>query len=115
MKNDRITELDLAYSYTSRNCDIPLNIQLNADNTYQIFYKNQIDNDGETEHLNGSWKMRNFPHIELTSNNEEWWFYFEVEKHIETDRVGQLEMLELKPADNYQFFPHCSFVHGLRL
>ena len=106
-QKDKIAPQDLANTYESRNCSTSAKIILNTDQTYQlIFAKKSM----QTDHLTGTWKMRSYPYIELTSNNEMWWFYFK----IETDKVSKIEIVELHPEDKYKFFPNCSFVYGIR-
>jgi hypothetical protein len=70
---------------------------------------------GITDHLKGFWKLTSYPYMELSSQNERWLFYFEIEQKVETDKVSNIDIIELKPADKYKFFPDCSFVFGIRV
>jgi hypothetical protein len=111
-QNDKIASQDLVNVYKSRNCEVSVNIRLDSDNTYQIFFAKSTD--GRTDHLKGKWKVRSYPYLELTSSNERWWFYFEIQQKVETDKVSKIAVVELKPVDNYSFFPNCSFAYGVR-
>ncbi|TYK64126.1 hypothetical protein [Colwellia echini] len=112
-QKDKIANQDLANNYESRNCDTLVNLRINKDNTYQLSFTNQINE--QTDHLKGNWKIRSYPYIELTSFNDFWWFYFEIEQKIEEDKISKIEIIELKPVDTYSFFPNCSFVNGVRV
>ncbi|MEW6997443.1 hypothetical protein AADZ86_07050 [Colwelliaceae bacterium BS250] len=112
-QKDKIANQDLANDYESRNCDTLVNIRLNNNNTYQLTFTNKTNE--RTDHLKGTWKIRSYPYVELTSFNERWWFYFEIEQKIETDKVSDIEIIELKPVESYSFFPNCSFVNGIRV
>jgi len=112
-QKDRIAIQDLANNYESHNCDILVNLHLNKNNTYRLSFTNKIN--ARTDHLKGSWKIRSYPYIELTSTNERWWFYFEIEQKVESDKVSKINIIELKPVDRYSFFPNCSFANGIRI
>jgi len=112
-QNNRIAIQDLANNYESRNCDTIVTLNLNKNNTYRLSFSNNINE--RKDHLKGVWKIRGYPYIELTSLNERWWFYFEIEQKVETDKVSKINIIELKPVDRYSFFPNCSFVNGIRI
>lgn len=112
-QNDRVASQDLANSYQVRGCDTSVTLHLNRDNTYQMSFANQHQE--KTDHLEGIWKLRSYPYLELTSHNKRWWFYFKIEQKVEVDKVSAINILELKPQDNYPFFANCSFVYGLRI
>ncbi len=108
---DKMAPQDIANIYESKNCNTSVKIHLNADKTYQLVFAKK---NKQTDHLIGTWKMRSYPYIELTSNNEMWWFYFKIEQKTETDKISKIEIVELHPEDKYNFFPKCSFVYGIR-
>ena len=111
--NDKVAIQDLANNYESRNCDTLVILNLNKNNTYRFSFTNNIHE--RKDHLKGIWKIRSYPNIELISSNERWWFYFEIEQKIETDKVSKINIIELKPVDRYSFFPNCSFANGIRI
>jgi len=112
-QKDKIANQELANDYESRHCDTKVSIRLNKNNTYQLSFTNKISE--RTDHLKGAWKIRSYPYIELTSLNERWWFYFEIEQKTELDEISKIEIIELKPVESYSFFPNCSFVSGVRV
>jgi hypothetical protein len=112
-QKDKIANQDLVNDYEGRNCDTLVNLRLNKDNTYQLSFTNR--NKERTDHLKGSWKIRSYPYVELTSFNERWWFYFEIEQKVESDKISKVNIIELKPLDLYPFFPKCSFENGVRV
>jgi len=111
-QNDKIARQDLANVYESINCSTAVKVYLNSDQTYEFVFAEKDEE--QTDHLTGTWKMRSSPYIELTSNNKMWWFYFNIEKKLETDKVSKIEIVELHPEDKYNFFPSCSFAYGIR-
>lgn len=112
-QKNKMSNQDLVNVYESRHCDTLVNLRLNKGNTYQLSFTNKSN--GRTDHLKGSWKVRSYPYIELTSFNERWWFHFELEQKVESDKVSKINIIELKPVDHYPFFPNCSFVNGVRI
>ncbi|QBY05033.1 hypothetical protein E2K93_11840 [Thalassotalea sp. HSM 43] len=111
-QNDKVAQQDLVNVYESRNCTTSVKVYLKADHSYQFVFANKDQE--QTDHLSGTWKMRSYPYIELTSDNQIWWFYFNIEKKQETDKVSNIEIVELHPEDKYKFFPNCSFAYGIR-
>ena len=111
-QNDTIPTQDLVNEYEARGCDIPVKIKLYRDNTYQLIFATKSSD--RIDHLEGTWKLRSYPYLELTSFNERWWFYFEIEQKTEVDKVSEIEIIELKPIDKYDFIPNCSFAYGQR-
>lgn len=112
-QNDKIANQDLVNNYESRNCNTNVNIRLNKNNTYQLSFTNKVGK--RTDHLKGIWRVRSYPYIELASYNERWWFYFEIEQKVETDKVSKIQIVELKPVESYSFFPNCTFANGVRI
>lgn len=110
---NKVATQDLADDYQSRNCNESVKISLKDDNRYTMMFSE--NKESKADHLNGYWKVRSYPYLELTSLNEQWWFYFEIEQKIEVDKVSKIQIVELKPVDQYRFFPNCSFVTGVRL
>jgi hypothetical protein len=112
MKNDQVTAQDLANEYESKQCENSIKLKLNSDGTYQFLYSNNHYN--ENEQLKGNWQITSYPYIEFTSSNKGWRFYYEIHKNIESDVVGKIELIELKPVDDQYTLPVCSYVYGVR-
>ncbi len=112
MKNDQVTAQDLANEYESKKCENSIKLSLKSDATYQFLYSNKHDN--ENEQLKGNWQITSYPYIELTSSNKAWRFYYEIHKSIDSDVVGKIELIELKPVDDQYTLPVCSYVYGIR-
>jgi hypothetical protein len=112
VKNDQVTTQDLANEYVSKKCQSSIKLRLNSDATYQFLYSNNTYN--ENEQLKGNWQITSYPYIELISLNKAWRFYYEVYKSIESDVVGKIEVIELKPVDEQYTLPECSYVYGIR-
>jgi len=120
VKNDQVTVQDLANEYESKKCESSIKLRLNSDATYQFLYSNNNDNDNdndnddENEQLKGNWQVTSYPYIELTSSNKVWRFYYEIHKSIDSDVVGKVELIELKPIDEHYKLPRCGFIYGIR-
>lgn len=112
VKNDQVTVQDLANEYESKKCESSIKLSLNSDATYQFLYSNNHYN--ENEQLKGNWQITSYPYIELTSLNKVWRFYYEIHKSIDSDVVGKIEIIELKPVDDQYTLPECSYVYGIR-
>jgi hypothetical protein len=102
-QKDKMARQDLVNAYESRNCSISVKVYLNSDQTYQFVFAQKDEE--QTDHLTGTWKMRSYPYIELTSNNKMWWFYFNIKQTTETDKVSEVEIVKLQPEDKYNFSP----------
>lgn len=108
----QIAPQDLVLEYKSQDCNTPLMMHLNRDGSYNFIFKDPAAN--AESHAKGHWKITSYPYIELLSLNEAWIFYFEIETKTEVDKVSEIDIIELKPIDEYEPFAGCSFVHGLR-
>ena len=115
-QSDKVTRQDLVNEYESENCQASMTLRLNSDASYQFLYLNKASAQSrKSEQLTGSWQITSYPYIELTSLNKMWRFYYEIQKDIETDVVGKIEIIELKPVDDHYTLPKCSFLYGLRV
>lgn len=103
---------DWAKEYTSQNCDLGLTINLRGDGQYQILSnKNLLLNH---DYATGTWSISTFPYLELRATDSDWGFFFELSKHVQTDQIGAVSIVELTPMNNYIIFANCTFVHGIR-
>ena len=115
-QSDKVTRQDLVNEYESGNCQDSMTLRLNSDASYQFLYLNKTSAQSrKSEQLKGSWQITSYPYIELVSSNKMWRFYYEIQKNIETDVVGKIEIIELKPVDDHYTLPKCSFLYGLRV
>jgi hypothetical protein len=108
----RTEERDLVNEYSSRNCEFDAHISLSKDNTFEI----NIAEEENREHIliKGIWLVRSYPVIELRPVGYKY-MYFQIDKKQETDKVSDIEIIELNPLDTYEIFPNCSFAYGLRI
>lgn len=112
-QSDKVAEQDLVNVYQSNQCTPTITLHLKTDASYQIIHAKK--NSKQAVVLKGKWKITSYPYLELTSESEDWSFYFEIQQKIETDVVGEIKLVVLKPVDTHYAFPSCSFVYGLRL
>jgi len=101
-QSDKIAAQDLVNVYQSNQCE----------SSIAFIYENEKP-EGIAA-LKGVWKMTSYPYIELTSPNDNWSFYFEIQQKIETDVASKIKITELAPVDTHYAFPDCSFVYGQR-
>jgi len=111
--NDKIAAPGLVNEYQSEECDASIALRLNKDESYQFVYKN-----GKAKpraKLTGKWKIISYPYIGLSSVDENWWFYLEIQQTVEVDQISRIKIVTLTPLDKHYAFPSCSFVFGQRL
>jgi hypothetical protein len=119
-RNDKIVMQELVNKYESTHCETKSYIKLNRDGDYQMFFEQSALEQFieltkyQKDIVKGQWKITGFPYIELKSFNENGWFYFEIQQQTITDKIGEIDIITLKPMQNYPAFPHCSFVYGVR-
>jgi hypothetical protein len=114
-KSEKVIAQDLVNEYTSSDCDKSVNITLYDDRTYQIIFSAPLNNASEnTEYLTGTWAMRSYPYIDLTSLDGYRWSFFEIEQKTTTDKISEIEKIILTPLDRYRSIEGCRFTHGLR-
>jgi hypothetical protein len=104
---------DLANIYKSRNCNANIEINFKSNGSYEIVF--DADDKPHMASLKGSWAIRSYPYVELRPTPDSPWYYFEIENKVETDKVSDIEIVELKPAEDYEQLSNCTFVYGLRL
>ncbi|MCJ8293007.1 MAG: hypothetical protein MJK15_01250 [Colwellia sp.] len=115
-QSDKVARKDLVNEYASENCQASMTLSLNSDASYQFLYLTKTDLQSQKSgQLQGSWQITSYPYIELISSNKMWRFYYEIQKNIEMDVVGKIEIIELNPVDDHYTLPKCSFLYGLRV
>ncbi len=111
-QNDQVHRQDLVNEYESKACSASIQLKLNSDASYQFFYPDKTAN--QQEQLHGSWQITSYPYIELVSSKKSRRFYYEIQRKIETDVVGKIAIIELKPLEDHYTLPKCTFYYGLR-
>lgn len=104
---------DWANVYTSQNCDLDLSIHLEQNGQYQILSANKQPLNHE--YATGKWIISDLPYLELRAKNSDWGFFFELSNQVQTDQIGEVNISELTPMNNYLVFAGCTFVYGLRM
>lgn len=99
--------------YTSDNCKLGLTINLNRTGQYQILSEPKLLL--QNKHATGEWVIKNFPYLEVSPDNSDKIFYFELKQRKETDKISEIQISELVPMSNYSIFAGCTFVNGLRI
>ena len=112
MQSDSIAAQALVNNYKSQGCDMEVELTLRKNGNYLLKYSEKIYS--QTDHLTGHWKVTSYPYAELSSDNKEWYFYFEIQNKTGVDVVGKIDITELKPVEKYYLLPNCSFVYGVR-
>ena len=107
--------IELVNEYQNRGCQTETKMIFNQDNTYAIHLAAPITDKALQQQLRGIWKVRSYPYVELQPFDSEQHLYFEMQKEIESDLVGKIEMTKLMPLESYRLFPQCHFVAGVRL
>lgn len=101
---------ELSQRYVGSDCDSEVEIELHSNNIYSIKYKDE----SEILTKKGVWKITNYPYLELSNQDEFLPMYFQIIKRTEQDIIGQVNIIEIEPIQNYQVFSNCKFSHGVR-
>lgn len=104
---------DIANLYESTHCDHDLSLLLNKDGTYALT-SDEISYPESTEYLKGVWRITQYPYISLGPVRGHEWFYFEVKREQDVDRLGRINKIQLIQQDKYESLNFCDFVYGLR-
>jgi hypothetical protein len=62
----------------------------------------------------GSWKVTQYPYLELSDADGFMPMYFQAVKRIEQDIIGKVNVIEIQPLQSYQIFSNCKLIHGVR-
>lgn len=101
---------ELSQRYVGTDCDAQIEIELHSNSNYKIKYK-----DGSKMITkNGSWKVSGYPYLELSNGDGLLPMYLQAVKRTEQDIIGKVNIVEIKPIQNYQIFSNCKFSHGVR-
>jgi len=111
-QNDQVHRQDLVNEYESKACNASITLKLNSDASYQFLYPDMEAS--QKEQLQGSWQITSYPYIELVSSKKFRRFYYEIQRKTETDVVGKIALIELKPLEDHYALPKCTFYYGLR-
>ena len=111
-QNDQVHRQDLINEYESTACNASITLKLNSDASYQFLYPDKEAS--QEEQLQGSWQITSYPYIELVSSKKFRRFYYEIQRKTETDVVGKIALIELKPIEDHYTLPKCTFSYGLR-
>ena len=103
---------DWANDYTSQDCEHNLILNLDLSGKYQILTDQNLLL--KHDYAIGKWTISDFPYLELRAKDSDWGFYFELKNYVVTDKVGEIQISELRPMSNYNIFAGCTFMHGVR-
>jgi hypothetical protein len=101
---------ELSQRYVGTDCDTQVEIELHNNNIYTV--KHQDGNKITTK--NGSWKITDYPYLELSNEDDFLPMYFQAVKRTEQDIIGKVNIIEIKPIQSYQLFSNCKFSHEVR-
>lgn len=114
--HDIIAMQDLSNTYQSKDCKSVGQITLNSDASYTMSFEKSFNIliHNRTDFMKGNWKITAFPYVELKSLNNEWFFYFKIQSSKIVDNIGEVNIVELIPENNYTVLPKCKFAYGQR-
>jgi hypothetical protein len=100
----------LSLSYVGTDCENHVEIELHSNNNYTVKYK-----DGsKVITKKGSWKVTQYPYLELSDADGFMPMYFQAVKRTEQDIIGKVNVIEIQPLQSYQIFSNCKLIHGVR-
>ena len=101
---------EISQRYVGSDCETHVEIYLHSNNIYTVKYK-----DGsKVITKKGSWKVTQYPYLELSDADGFMPMYFQVVKRTEQDFIGKVNVIEIEPLQSYQIFSNCKFRHGVR-
>jgi hypothetical protein len=103
---------DWAHEYTSQNCDSGLTINLEQNGQYQIETVRNLP--AKHDYATGKWHINVFPYLELRAKDSDWGVLFELSTRVNSDQIGEVQISELTPLNNYLMFAGCTFEYGIR-
>lgn len=105
---------DLHNEYQSSDCDAKIKMRFYRDGTYELTGLEWSEE--ESPYLKGRWIYRQYPYIELRGHGMEFsHIYFEINQDTERDQISEIEILNLRPLEDYLLLRNCSFKHGKRV
>lgn len=104
----------LATEFQSRDCDVDARIHFQVNGNYLITLAHSELDKSLQYQLIGTWHISSLSFVELRPEQAEWSYYFEIVQTIESDLLGDIDMLTLTPLDRYPLFDLCNFEAGTR-
>ncbi|MFQ3237401.1 MAG: hypothetical protein ACI9C4_002985 [Paraglaciecola sp.] len=109
--NGQIMKPDLAQTYTSRDCDKSIALNLDDDGNYQL--ARELWSDEQQLLCKGKGQ---YPYVELRpEKGKSGYRYYEIFQAVEVDKVSEIQMLKLVPLQSHQLVGDCKFAFGLRI
>ncbi|MEP1446373.1 MAG: hypothetical protein ABJK37_09715 [Paraglaciecola sp.] len=101
-----------AKKYHSQNCEFELSINLSKNGEYKI--ESTTNTAFEHDYTSGQWNIDVYPYLELRSPNSKWRVVFSLSNFVHTDLIGEVNISQLTPMENYALFAGCTFEYGVR-
>tara|TARA_R110002124_G_scaffold230463_3_gene395578 strand:- start:29 stop:736 length:708 start_codon:yes stop_codon:yes gene_type:complete len=106
---------DLVNKYIGKNCDTTTYLTLNKNRSFQLVIE-AGGNRNVGEVINGIWKYRQYPFLELQREGADYSEdYFEIKQFRESDKVSQIDFVELISLSTGNLVKGCSFLFGRRI
>ncbi|MBC3766035.1 hypothetical protein [Neptunicella marina] len=105
--------VDLPGEYKTEHCEKSGKLTLKQNKQYKLTLSGDMSKE-QRQSLSGTWRITDFPYVELRSDNREWFLYFEVAQQLREDQLGKIAVTAIKPVEDY-WFKGCQFVSGQRL
>ncbi len=99
---------DIAFQYKSEGCDslTELNLQKNGKFTYKVL--NDIK-------ITGNWSITEYPYIILENEEPYLHYYFEIKRSKKTDKISEIEVIDLHPLSSSLIISSCKLTYGERV
>lgn len=101
---------ELSLSYVGADCGNYVEIDLRSNNTYTMKYKDE----NKLIVKKGSWKVTQYPYLELSDSAGFIPMYFQAVKRTEQDIIGKVNVIEIEPLQSYPILSNCKFRYGVR-
>lgn len=116
--NDRklaFFQQDLVNEYKGEDCGTATSLKLNPNGSFNLTIAPNGNADVR-DSVNGIWKYRQYPFLELQKKGAAYAdYYFEIKQFRDSDKVSKIEFLELISLNTGSLPDGCSFLVGTRI
>lgn len=106
---------DLINDYKAQNCGTATSLKLNKNGSFNLESLSK-SGDNVIESIDGIWKYRQYPYLELQTKGSPYAdYYFEIKRFKGADKVSEIDYMELVSLNTSSLPEGCSFLIGTRI
>lgn len=106
---------DLVHNFKGENCGADASLALKRNSVFVLEIAT-AEQDNSANTIEGMWKYRQFPYLELEKHGSDYSeYYFEIKHYSVVDQISEIAMLELTSLNTGHLPEDCKFLFGQRL